>query len=169
MVDNGEIWCKFGASVMENCHNPFGNGFQPPRPYGKIPVEHLKSLRGASLRMCTWGSVLHCSVAEVKASAQMKLSLTEYFSAAASRFGQDHLLIGYPPPATTAPGSSCNAWYFEKKKTKARVSPNKRYLAIKMGGHKKYVFLITIACMSDRVSRHMEILVEWKPYTTFKG
>ena len=48
--------------------------------------------------MGTWGSV-----AEVKASAQMKLSLTEYFSAAASRFGQDHLLMGYKPPATPQP------------------------------------------------------------------
>ena len=25
---------------LKNCHNPFGNDFQPPVPYGKIPFEH---------------------------------------------------------------------------------------------------------------------------------
>ena len=45
-----QLWClSNGSYSLNNCHNPFGNGFQPPRPYGKIPVEHLKSLRGASL------------------------------------------------------------------------------------------------------------------------
>ena len=38
-----------GSYLLKGCHNPFGKGFQPPRPYGKIPVEHLKSLHGASL------------------------------------------------------------------------------------------------------------------------
>ena len=39
-----------GSYSLKSCHNPFGKGFQPPRPYGKIPVEHLKSLHGASLK-----------------------------------------------------------------------------------------------------------------------
>ena len=38
-----------GSYLLKSCHNPFGEGFQPTPPYGKIPVEHLKSLRGASL------------------------------------------------------------------------------------------------------------------------
>ena len=32
-----------------------------------------------------------------------------------------------------------------------------------MVGHKKCVILITIACVSDRVSRYVAILEEWKP------
>ena len=45
-----QIWfLSNGSYSLKNCHNPFGKGFQPPRPYGKILVEHLKSLHGASL------------------------------------------------------------------------------------------------------------------------
>ena len=53
---------------------------------------------------------------------------------------------------------------------KLSASLNKRHLAIKikMGGHKKCVFLVTIARVSDRVSRHMAILEEWKPCTTWE-
>ena len=40
-----------GSYSLKSCHNPFGKGFQPPAPYGKIPVEHLKSLCGASLKV----------------------------------------------------------------------------------------------------------------------
>ena len=40
-----------GSYSLKNCHNPFGKAFQPTPPYGKIPVEHLKSLHGSSL---TW-------------------------------------------------------------------------------------------------------------------
>ena len=55
MVDNGDIMMQIkclsnGSYSLKSCHNPFGKGFQPPAPYGEIPVEHLKSLRGASLR-----------------------------------------------------------------------------------------------------------------------
>ena len=54
MVDNGDIMMQIkclsnGSYSLKSCHNPFGKGFQPPAPYGEIPVEHLKSLRGASL------------------------------------------------------------------------------------------------------------------------
>ena len=39
-----------GSYSLKNCHNPFGKANQPPPPpYGKMPVEHLKSLHGASL------------------------------------------------------------------------------------------------------------------------
>ena len=40
-----------GSYSLKGCHNPFGKGFQPPRPYGKIPVEHLRFLHGASIRL----------------------------------------------------------------------------------------------------------------------
>ena len=46
-----QIWfLSNGSYSLKKCHNPFGKAIQPPPPYGKIPVEHLKSLRGASLR-----------------------------------------------------------------------------------------------------------------------
>ena len=38
-----------GSYSLKNCHNPFGKAFQPTPPYGKMPVEHLKSLYGSSL------------------------------------------------------------------------------------------------------------------------
>ena len=45
-----QIWfLSNGSYSLKNCHNPFGKAIQPPPPYGKIPVEHWKSLRGASL------------------------------------------------------------------------------------------------------------------------
>ena len=45
-----QIKCLSNSSYsLKSCHNPFGKGFQPPAPYGQIPVEHLKSLHGASL------------------------------------------------------------------------------------------------------------------------
>ena len=45
-----QIWfLSNGSYSLKKCHNPFGNAIQPPPPYGKIPVEHLKSLHGASL------------------------------------------------------------------------------------------------------------------------
>ena len=47
-----------GSYSLKNCHNPFGKAFQPTPPYGKIPVEHLKSLHGSSLTF-TLKSILH--------------------------------------------------------------------------------------------------------------
>ena len=45
-----QIKClSIGSYSLKNCHNPFGKAFQPTPPYGKMPVEHLKSLHGASL------------------------------------------------------------------------------------------------------------------------
>ena len=45
-----QIWfLSNGSYSLKKCHNPFGKAIQPPPPYGKIPVEHVKSLRGASL------------------------------------------------------------------------------------------------------------------------
>ena len=44
-----------GSYSLKNCHNPFGKALQPPAPYGTIPVEHLKSLPGASLIQDAWG------------------------------------------------------------------------------------------------------------------
>ena len=45
-----QIWfLSNGSYSLKNCHNPFGKAIQPPPPYGKIPVERWKSLRGASL------------------------------------------------------------------------------------------------------------------------
>ena len=45
-----QIWfLSNGSYSLKKCHNPFGKAIQPPPPYGKIPVEHLKSLHGASL------------------------------------------------------------------------------------------------------------------------
>ena len=47
-----QIWfLSNGSYSLKNCHNPFGKAIQPPLPpYGKMPVEHLKSLHGSSLR-----------------------------------------------------------------------------------------------------------------------
>ena len=46
-----QIWClSNGSYSLKKCHNPFAKAIQPLPPYGKIPVEHLKSLHGASLR-----------------------------------------------------------------------------------------------------------------------
>ena len=45
-----QIWfLSNGSYSLKKCHNPFGKAIQPPPPYGKIPVEHGFSLRGASL------------------------------------------------------------------------------------------------------------------------
>ena len=45
-----QIWfLSYGSYSLNKCHNPFGKAIQPPPPYGKIPVEHGFSLRGASL------------------------------------------------------------------------------------------------------------------------
>ena len=47
-----QIWfLSNGSYSLKNCHNPFGKAIQPPPPYGKIPVEHLKSLHGSSLTL----------------------------------------------------------------------------------------------------------------------
>ena len=47
-----QIWfLSNGSYSLKKCHNPFGKAIQPPPPYGKIPVEHVKSLRGASLNV----------------------------------------------------------------------------------------------------------------------
>ena len=44
-----QIWfLSYGSYSLKNCHNPFGKAIQPPLPYGKMPVEHLKSLHMAS-------------------------------------------------------------------------------------------------------------------------
>ena len=40
-----QLWFIF----TEELPQPFGKAFQPTPPYGKIPVEHLKSLHGSSL------------------------------------------------------------------------------------------------------------------------
>ena len=46
-----QIWfLSNGSYSLKKCHNPFGKAIQPPPPYGKIPVEHWKSKRGASPR-----------------------------------------------------------------------------------------------------------------------
>ena len=47
-----QIWClSNGSYSLKKCHNPFGKAIQPPPPYGKIPVEHIKSLHGSSLTL----------------------------------------------------------------------------------------------------------------------
>ena len=39
-----QIWfISNGSYSLKNCHKPFGKAIQPPPPYGKMPVEHLKS------------------------------------------------------------------------------------------------------------------------------
>ena len=56
-LNHGRLWWNMmqiwflsnGWYSLKNCHNPFGKAFQPTPPYGKIPVEHLKSLHGSSL------------------------------------------------------------------------------------------------------------------------
>ena len=49
-----QIWfLSNGSYSLKKCHNPFGKAIQPPPPYGKIPVEHGFSLRGASLSLLT--------------------------------------------------------------------------------------------------------------------
>ena len=51
-----QIWfLSNGSYSLKNCHNPFGKAIHPPPPYGKIPVEHWKSLRGASLTQSCCG------------------------------------------------------------------------------------------------------------------
>ena len=45
-----QIWfLRNGSYLLKICHIPFGKAIHPPLPYGKVPVEHLKSLHGASL------------------------------------------------------------------------------------------------------------------------
>ena len=54
-----QIWfLSNGSYSLKKCHNPFGKAIQPPPPYGKIPVEHWKSLHGSSLKRSGWVSGL---------------------------------------------------------------------------------------------------------------
>ena len=61
-----QIWfLSNGSYSLKKCHNPFGKAIQPPPPYGKIPVEHGFSLRGASLTLCcTFMGAADCLFAE---------------------------------------------------------------------------------------------------------
>ena len=96
-----QTWClSNGAYSLKSCHNPFGKGFQPPRPYGKIPVEHLKSLHGASLnspRSFLFSHFLFCPfLFRPQFLITSVLNLLNHLQLTSSKFS--HFQVAFLPP-----------------------------------------------------------------------